>query len=64
MKNETFSQNTPIECIPGVSTVRKKSFVALKIDNLGSLIGHFPRGYQNRNKIYELNNSQKGIIGL
>ena len=53
-KIDTVSNNTPIEYIPGISTVRKKSFAALKIDDLGSLIDHFPRGYQNRNKIYEL----------
>lgn len=53
-KNEVISVKTPIDIIPGISTVRKKSFAALGINDLGGLICHFPRGYQNRKNIYTL----------
>ena len=53
-KNETFSKSSPIDMIPGISTVRKKSFASLGIFDVDALVNHFPRGYQNRNNTYNL----------
>ena len=40
-----------VTCLPGISTVREKSFASLGIETLGDLICHFPRAYQNRQNI-------------
>ncbi len=53
-KREVFSSTTDIESIPGISTVRKKSFASLGIADIGALIDHFPRAYQNRGNTYSL----------
>ena len=53
-KGEIISVRTPVDVIPGISTVRKKSFDALGANDLGGLADHFPRGYQNRKNICKL----------
>ncbi|MBQ4137071.1 MAG: ATP-dependent DNA helicase RecG [Clostridia bacterium] len=53
-KNDIISVNTPVDAIPGISTVRKKAFETLGAATFGGLINHFPRGYQNRKNIVKL----------
>ncbi len=48
---ETITPRSPVTCLPGISTVRQKSFASLGIETLGELIHHFPRAYQNRQNI-------------
>lgn len=43
-----------VTCLPGISTVREKSFSSLGIETLGDLLVHFPRAYQNRQNIRPL----------
>ena len=53
-KNELICTQTPVDEIPGISTVRKKAFETLGASTLGGLLNHFPRGYQNRKNIVTL----------
>ncbi len=60
-KNDIVSERTPIDNIPGISTVRKKCFASLGIFDFGNLIDHFPRGYQNRKNTYKLADAPLGV---
>lgn len=60
-KDEIISLSSPVTSLPGISTVREKLFLKLDIENLGDLIGHFPRGYQNRNNIVKLADAPLGV---
>ncbi len=53
-KKQNISLETPVTVLPGISTVREKSFAKLEIRELGELINHFPRGYQNRKNVVAL----------
>ena len=48
---ETITPRSYVTCLPGISTVREKSFASLGIETLGELIHHFPRASQNRQNI-------------
>lgn len=61
-RDMTISVSTPIDALPGISTVRKKSFLSLGITCLGELTEHFPRGYQARGNIRSLENAEDGVI--
>ncbi len=60
-KGEIISAQTPVDVIPGISSVRKKAFETLGAADLGSLINHFPRGYQNRAKTTTLAEAGTGV---
>lgn len=50
-KSRRINASSSVTCLPGISTVREKSFASLGIETLGELINHFPRAYQNRQNI-------------
>ncbi len=55
MKNfNQISAASSLCTLPGISTVRERCFAACRIGNLGELITHFPRGYQNRGNVTKL----------
>ena len=58
---ENISVKSPVTCLPGISTVRAKSFTNLGVETLGDLIDHYPRGYQNRKNIVKLADAPLGV---
>lgn len=43
-----FTKHDPVTVLSGVGPARAKALAALRIETVGDLINHLPRGYQNR----------------
>lgn len=49
--------NTPLESFSGIGTVRARALKKLGLETVGDLLGYYPRGYEDRSKIYTIRNA-------
>ena len=59
----TLGLQSPVTALSGCGKKRAELLAALGIENIGQLLRHFPRGYQNRGDVKALDRSSVGETG-
>ena len=53
-----------VTCIRGVGEKRAESFAKLGASTVGELVYHFPRGYENRGNVKNIDEVEKLLAGI
>ncbi len=59
----TLTLTSPVSLIKGVGEVRRKALLKLGIENVGDLIRHYPRAYQNRGDTKNIKEIEQSLQG-
>ena len=52
--------NSPVTALNGVGAVRQKSYARMGINNIGQLLMHYPRGYEDRSDVRLITDAADG----